>query len=352
MTKQVLLEYLTAVCDAENAIYSCNEIVSALDMDKKKTPRVLAPSAPQRTVYSSNTTHSHSGSMRRESLAMILGVVAGGLFLYLGLYLCASIGISKSRLLVTMVVLAVAFIIAKVTYKQAKEKLNAAHKGRLDRKMESQIDMEFQSQMKEYDNQYAGYLKAKEVEEGIFRIIDQNIAQQRENIARLSKQLAELYQRNIIYDSFRNLIAVNAIREYLAMGICDTLDGPNGAYAQYMQDVRVNRICTSIDEMKRQLMNSLNGIASTQGALLYEMKTTNSHVQQMQESISTSFRQLEGGLSEYQRIVSQGLSSSSAQLTSLNNSLSNVQSAVQASAHNQYIAAKEANIQGYLLRMP
>lgn len=353
MVKQGLMEYLAAVCDAENAIYSCNEVISALEWEKRNIPHACAPRAPERTVRAPESKRNHYGITFHECLGAILGLIAGGIFLYLSAYLLVSIKLSGYPNIIAFVVVVVATcMIARVTFKQSVKKLGAARKGRLNRKMESRADVEYQGEMKKYDNEYAAYLKAKEVEECAAQIVDQSIAKQRENIARLSQQLERLYQRNIIYDSFRNIIAVNAIREYLAMGICDTLDGPNGAYAQYMQDVRVNRICTSIDEMKRQLVNSLRGIASTQDALLREMKTTNGHVHQMKENLNTGFQQLQGGMSEYQRTVSEGLSSASAQLASINNTLAGVRSASQASAHNQYIAAREANIQGYLLRTP
>ena len=49
----------------------------------------------------------------------------------------------------------------------------------------------------------------------------------------LEKALAELYDENIIFPKYRELVAVSAINEYLLSGRCETLEGENSAYNLY-----------------------------------------------------------------------------------------------------------------------
>lgn len=50
MEKQLLMEYLSTVCDAENAIYSCDEAISALQKQKTNFPQIQQPIPPTKGV--------------------------------------------------------------------------------------------------------------------------------------------------------------------------------------------------------------------------------------------------------------------------------------------------------------
>lgn len=353
MTKQELLAYLGAVCDAENAIYSCNEMILALKEEKASVPRAVEPTRPARYVSPASSDELRSGSAVRTGAGTLLGWGVGiAVFLVIA-YVCSQLHLTGLPMALSVPGAVIAGIwVGKATSRDTQRNMASSHEGQVRATKEAEADRRYQQQMQQYNNECTAYRKAKELEDKAIRIIEQNIARQQSNISLLQQQLDQLYARNVIYPSNRNIIAVNALREYLAMGICDALEGPNGAYAQYMQDVRVNRICTSIDDMKRQLVASMNSLMAVQGALLKEMKTTSNNISAMQRSISSDFRTLGIHMAQYQQAAADQHAAASAQLSSMTGILSNINSAAQATAHNHYIAAREANIRSYLLHRP
>lgn len=74
-----------------------------------------------------------------------------------------------------------------------------------------------------------------------------------ENIDSLRTVLKQHYNMNVVYSTYRNMIAVTQLMEYIESGVASTLEGSHGAYAQYLQDIRANRICSKLDDISRQL---------------------------------------------------------------------------------------------------
>lgn len=51
----------------------------------------------------------------------------------------------------------------------------------------------------------------------------------------------------VVYPTYRNMIAVTQLMEYIESGVASTLEGSDGANSQYLQDVRTNRICSILN---------------------------------------------------------------------------------------------------------
>lgn len=79
----------------------------------------------------------------------------------------------------------------------------------------------------------------------------------------LKKDLAEAYSCGIIYGTYQNFCAVSSFYEYLASGVCESLDGPDGAMRLYRNEVLQGRIIESLDE----IIGSLNEIKMNQATL-------------------------------------------------------------------------------------
>lgn len=165
---------------------------------------------------------------------------------------------------------------------------------------------------------------------------------------RIKQELQQLYSRDVLHVSFRNMVAVNQIREYLDMGVCDALEGPTGAYSQYLQDVRVNRICTSIDELKRSLLHALNQIAMNQSILVSEMRKMNENINQMQASIDQGFAGIQQQMNRAQQMAAVQTSQLENRFAEMNTQLEGIHNALSASAHNEYVALRETNVRRYL----
>ena len=87
----------------------------------------------------------------------------------------------------------------------------------------------------------------------------------------LKDALENLYDVNIIYPKYRNLVAVTTIYEYLASGRCDTLEGTDGAYNLYEMELRQNIIIGQLSSV----LDSLEQIKNNQFTLYNEIEESN-----------------------------------------------------------------------------
>ncbi len=87
----------------------------------------------------------------------------------------------------------------------------------------------------------------------------------------LKDALENLYDVNIIYPKYRNLVAVTTIYEYLASGRCDTLEGADGAYNLYEMELRQNIIIGQLSSV----LDSLEQIKNNQFTLYNEIEESN-----------------------------------------------------------------------------
>lgn len=65
--------------------------------------------------------------------------------------------------------------------------------------------------------------------------------------------LNQYYSKDIIFPKYRNLIAICSFYEYFMSGRCNTLTGHEGAYNIFENEVRLERICTKLDEVVERL---------------------------------------------------------------------------------------------------
>ena len=59
--------------------------------------------------------------------------------------------------------------------------------------------------------------------------------------------LNQIYAVGIIHPKYRNLVAIASFYDYFDTGRCNTLTGPNGAYAIYEEELRFQRIESRLD---------------------------------------------------------------------------------------------------------
>lgn len=200
------------------------------------------------------------------------------------------------------------------------------------------------------DQQYEKALKAYEKFEQSYLTIqssfDTQIAQQTLLIKEGKSKLEQLYDMSVLHINFRNLIAAYQIREYLQMGICDTLEGPTGAYAQYMNDVRTARICDSITDLKRSLTAAINGL---QGTLARELRQIDSNLDSLRSDMNTSVQRLNA---QMQQLHNASTAQLDAHFSEANRQLSAINNSLAISEHNRYIERRLKNVDTYLMKLP
>ncbi len=143
-----------------------------------------------------------------------------------------------------------------------------------------------QRQIEKYNADYDNYLKEKKQVEEQYekdlaeynRVLKDYNAKRKEMTVKhekaykeLTTALDNLYAENIIFSKYRNLIAITSINEYLLSGRCDKLEGPDGAYNIYENELRQNTIIGQLS----YIINDLEQIRQNQYTLYQELQESN-----------------------------------------------------------------------------
>lgn len=344
MTKEQLIAYLDAVCDAESAIQSCTDNI-ALYTAKKRN--IVVPNTPTRPMKAT--------VIRQNSKPLELAFFFSGTYItaaitcffafYLGFGALIYVLFNPANFEPTTLMLFSA-ILALIAPPIAITVVNNKDAERAYMNSTQQADKQYQAALVNYETNLVTYNKTCDLNNAATTIFDTAIQKQEAFRTEAQSRLNHLYEMNILYPSFRNLIAAYQIREYLQMGICETLDGPTGAYAQYMLDVRTERICTSIKDLKDSLVSAIHSLQST---LVHELRVINTNIDEISHSLDENFNKLNTSIVSMQNATSAQLD---AHFTEANHHLSVMSQNISSAAHNQYIQQRLQNVDTYLLRAP
>jgi len=118
--------------------------------------------------------------------------------------------------------------------------------------------------------------------------------------AALLKSLYEcrngLYAFDVIFGKYRNVVALSTFYEYLMAGRCTQLEGADGAYNIYENELRTNMIIEKLDEIKdnqymtysalKAINNSLDYLESTMSTALNSIQKDVAHIAQNSDVIA------------------------------------------------------------------
>lgn len=131
-----------------------------------------------------------------------------------------------------------------------------------------------------------------------------------------TKQILEqYYNKNVVHITYRNLLAISSIYEYLSSGRCYTLEGHEGAYNLFENEVRQNIIISKLDEV----IYHLEQIERNQHMLYTAIKENNASIQRLTQ-----------------------------EMYKVADNLQRIESSNQIIAYNSKIAAKNSEIQTWL----
>ena len=344
--KPQLMEYLKAVCDGEAALYACNETTDALRRQLNAIPEKLPkPDRPELHYQKPkkkevDLQHGVKGWLIKIVAAIVSVPVA---FLVAGISGVGGLGISSG----------VATFFAIVHF--VKKKADSANERAYQQECNAAADAaqpQFISEMQKY-NQEIEAIKLKEkankiIREELCTVITEN----EQTGERIRNELKKLYDRNIIHEPFRSMIAVNQIYEYLYVGVCNALEGADGAYAMYYNDIRTARICGGIQELKCAMQRGLSKLMASQNTMCQLLSDTNNSIRQMDTSLQTKISALQSDVGR----VSDGVSSLRGSVLdstdAANRQREEIRGILSTVAHNQYVEQREKGMSTWLLRNP
>ncbi len=179
--------------------------------------------------------------------------------------------------------------------RQEKENLEKAQKKKEAdvAKLESDVKKsrkEVDSLQKEIDEKAARSADLPVPAAGIKHLVDSEISATEKTLKKLYDCRNRLYSCNIIFDKYRNIVALSSFYEYLMAGRCETLEGTNGAYNIYEAEIRADRIISQLDEV----IVSLDQIKKNQ----YMIYNKLNEMSRILSSLSNSMESAAGSLSE------------------------------------------------------
>lgn len=149
-------------------------------------------------------------------------------------------------------------------------------------------------------SQYQSELSARDmrVRQDLQRVADENrrkpIIQSRiddinRQITQTTNTLDKLYDVGVVYSKYRALVPIVMFCEYLESGRCEVLEGHEGAYNIYENELRQNIIIAKLDVV----INRLDQIKQNQYMLADAIERGNRQVQMLCNATQESARRLE-----------------------------------------------------------
>ncbi len=109
------------------------------------------------------------------------------------------------------------------------------------------------------------YLAAKEEYEKIditavmtaeiiqFNAETEEIAQAEALLKKLFQVRKQMYESGVIFEKYHNFVAVSSFYEYLSSGRCSSLEGVDGAYNLYENEIRINAVVAHLADVVKNL---------------------------------------------------------------------------------------------------
>ena len=104
----------------------------------------------------------------------------------------------------------------------------------------------------------------------------------------LEHSLKKIYNLDIIYPKYRNLVAMSTILEYFESGRVTELTGPNGAYNLYESELRQNIIIANLDSIR----NNLEVIKNNQYFIYQQLVEVNATIDKLNRNITRGLNEM------------------------------------------------------------
>lgn len=121
------------------------------------------------------------------------------------------------------------------------------------------------------------------------QIINSEISRLDQNYDMLLDTLDRLYDANVIYPKYRYLVAISSFYEYFSSGRCSQLQGHEGAYNIYENELMGRTIIGKLDD----ILYSLDSIRDNQYLLYSELQKSNQTVNRLSTTINNAVYHLE-----------------------------------------------------------
>lgn len=167
---------------------------------------------------------------------------------------------------------------------------------------------------------------------------------------------AALYEEGHLFEQFRDPVAEYTLRQYLRMGLVDMLEGPQGGYAFYLNELNAKRICGSIQELRRSMEERMDVMNSQLGELITGMRRANQQLENLRNGVISCYKAIEDGFARIDRNMDKTVDRMTARLQAeIAEQARPIREAVRRSEYNLYLDSLRKELDDYQygrLRVP
>ena len=116
------------------------------------------------------------------------------------------------------------------------------------------------------------------------QIVDNETADAEVLLQKVCDCLAQYYSFNIVFSKYRDLVSLSTFYEYLMAGRCTSLEGANGAYNLYENEIRANMI---IDKLTT-VIEKLDDIKDSQYLIYSQLQTVNKNLERLNSTMDSA----------------------------------------------------------------
>lgn len=233
--------YLKNVVDLEGALYTLNKSIGYLKYGQRNlgiSKNYESPQVPEDT----------SGFVVLVATVVFDFFIGGILGLIIGFYnLMHGNGFWLSFWACIFIVGIILLIIVYLGFTYSDKGAHEAYEKKLDEyeRLVSQDSVRVNKELKKKKN------------------IDLQILALQNKQKEMTTTLRKLYEMNVLYPKYRNFIAAATFLEYFDSGRCNSLEGHEGAYNIFENELRLNAILGKLDD----IINHLDEIRTSQYAI-------------------------------------------------------------------------------------
>lgn len=294
LTTKEMTIYLEHIVDLESSIYrqtaaqkKANEKLYA--WEKPSRPYVEKKEIEQPEDKTKKIVKPREPKYEEDSMGKAVGILLSGLVCLgsgiVGLSLDGGFFFGMFALIGLFMLFGFyGFLVAKKNNATLRENYNASLRQYNEdmEKAKKTYEAEMNVYRKRMDEAEAEYQQTRQRKEEEYQVVLENALQAYDAANEVvhqfdaplaeSKELLErLYNKDVIFPKYRNMIAMCTIYEYFASGRVSTLEGPDGAYNLYESELRQNLIINKLENIVTQLEQ----IKQNQYMLYHELSKTN-----------------------------------------------------------------------------
>lgn len=131
--------------------------------------------------------------------------------------------------------------------------------------------------LRQYEKDVAENERQMQANRKALALVDQDYDVLRQRYNKATSLLQKYYDLNIIYPKYRGIVPVAMFVQYLESGIVYQLEGPNGAYSRYEDELFRQLIINKLDV----IVTRLDDIRSTQYELANSLEKSNQQIMEL-----------------------------------------------------------------------